>query len=169
MSVPVVADAGPLIALSKLNVLPLLHLLYGQVLLPDAVYLEAVSFGERLGYEDARTLRSYFERQGWRPVSGIAVGAELEASKLDKGEKESLALAAQSRALLLVDDESARHEARRRGVPVRGTLGVLIEAYRRGFLNAEQLRFYFQQLESRPDIWISPSLCRRLLHETLGE
>lgn len=51
---------------------------------------------------------------------------------------------------------------------VRGTLGVLVQAYRAGLITADQLRFYFGQIEERTDIWISPTLCRRLLQEVLG-
>ncbi len=71
-------------------------------------------------------------------------------------------------ALLLMDEERGRKEARRYKVRVRGTLGVLIEAYRRGLITSDQLRLYFSQIEKRTDIWISPSLCRRLLKKVLG-
>jgi predicted nucleic acid-binding protein len=68
----------------------------------------------------------------------------------------------------LIDEEQGRQEVRRRGVTVRGTLGVLIQAYHFGLITADQLRFYFGQIEERMDIWISPALCRRLLQMVLG-
>ena len=49
----VVADAGPLMALAKLNVLPLLKRLYGRVLVSQTVYDEVVTEGLARGYPDA--------------------------------------------------------------------------------------------------------------------
>lgn len=67
-----------------------------------------------------------------------------------------------------MDEEAGREAARQRGVAVRGTLGILIEAYRRELITADRLRLYFAQIEERTDIWISPTLARRLLQEVLG-
>jgi predicted nucleic acid-binding protein len=60
MSGPVIADAGPLMALAKLNLLYLLKQLYGQVLLPQSVFAEVVVEGMRQGFEDAHTHCSSF-------------------------------------------------------------------------------------------------------------
>ena len=78
-------------------------------------------------------------------------------------------LAAERGVMLLIDEEEGRTVARRRGLAVRGTLGMLIEAYRANLIDSDQLRFYFAEIERRADIWISPALCRRLLKETLGK
>lgn len=43
----VVTNAGPLMALAKLNLLPLLHELYHRVHFPGAVYKETVKDGLR--------------------------------------------------------------------------------------------------------------------------
>ncbi len=48
------------------------------------------------------------------------------------------------------------------------TLGVLIQAYHGGLITADQLRFYFGQIEERSDIWISPVLVWRLAREVLA-
>ncbi|MDP2861698.1 MAG: DUF3368 domain-containing protein [Desulfobacterales bacterium] len=44
-----------------------------------------------------------------------------------------------------------------------GSLGVLIEAYKKKHISEDQLRVYFQQISDRKDIWINPDLCKRLL------
>lgn len=163
----VITNAGPLIALAKLNLLHLLEPLYGRVQIPVAVYEEAVVAGTRQGFTDAYTLRSFMQQQAWEPVPAGEMPADLQAATLDRGEKEAIALALADHGLLLIDEELARQQARQRGLTVRGTLGILIEAYRRGLITADQLRLYFQQIQERDDIWISPRLCRRLLQETL--
>jgi predicted nucleic acid-binding protein len=168
MAGPVVSDAGPLMALAKLNLLHLLKRLYGQVHFPHSVYEEAVVEGLRQGFEDAHTLKLFLIQEGWEAVEVKDMPDELASLHLDRGELDSLALALATSALLLIDEARGREEARRYQVRVRGTLGVLIEAYRRGFITSNQLRFYFSQIEKRTDIWISSSLCRRLLQQVLG-
>ena len=168
MTKPVVSDAGPLITLAKLNLLHLLECLYRRGYFPGSVYKEAVVEGLRQGLEDAHTLRLFLIQEGWETMEVENAPDELISLHLDQGELDSLALALAMNALLLIDEERGREEARRHRVKVRGTLGVLIEAYRRGFITSNQLRFYFDQIEERTDIWISPSLCHRLLQEVLG-
>ena len=110
----------------------------------------------------------FLTQEEWEAVKVEDMPDELASLHLDRGERESLALALAMSAHLLIDEERGREEARRYNVSVRGTLGVLIEAYQRDFITSDQLRFYFSQIEERTDIWISPSLCRRLLEETLN-
>ena len=164
----VVANAGPLMVLAKLNLLHLLRQLYGQVQLARSVYDEVVTEGMRQGAEDAHTLQLFLSQEGWRPTEVQDVPNSLMSSHLDQGERESIALTLGRGSLLLVDEERGRAVARQQGVRARGTLGVLIQAYRCGLVTADQLRFYFRQIEERPDIWISPTLCRRLLQEVPG-
>ncbi|HEU4783080.1 MAG TPA: DUF3368 domain-containing protein [Ktedonobacterales bacterium] len=57
------------------------------------------------------------------------------STNLDAGEAAALALALHSSAqLVLLDEQRARREATRLGLPIAGTLTVLLEAKRRGIL-----------------------------------
>jgi predicted nucleic acid-binding protein len=169
MSVPVVSNAGPLMVLAKLNLLHLLKEVYGRVYFSGAVYAEVVQAGIRSGYQDAFTLRQFFNDSGWQPTSDVVLTVQQEAFHLDLGEKESIALALSLRGSLLMDEERGRRYARQSGLLVRGTLGTLVEAHSRGIISPDQLRLYFHQIESRPDIWISPSLTAQLLVRVLGD
>ena len=162
----VLCNAGPLIALGKLNRLELLAELYGQVQIPPGVYVEAVTQGLAVGVPDARTIRLFWQMRGWPIVEVTA--ATLAAYKppviLDRGETEVLAQAQNvSDTLVLLDDETARVEARRLGLHVRGTLGVLSHASRSGILSFPQAELLIQEIASRPDIWIGPKLCEEVL------
>lgn len=64
-----------------------------------------------------------------------------------------------------MDEECGRAVARQKGLAMRGSLGILIEAYRKKLINESQLRFYFKQMSERKDIWISPNLGTRLLEK----
>jgi len=65
--------------------------------------------------------------------------------------------------LVLLDDETARAEARRVGLHVRGTLGVLAQAHRQGLLSFPQLELLINEIAARPDIWIATRLCEQVL------
>jgi predicted nucleic acid-binding protein len=167
----VLCNAGPLIALGKLNRLELLAELYELVRVPRAVYDEAVTQGLALGMPDARTIRLFWQAKGW-PIIEVAVDT-LSAYKpsviLDSGETEVLALA-QTRpdALVLLDDEMARSEARRLKLRVRGTLGVLAQAYHAKIISLPDIELLIQEIAARPDIWISVRLCEQTLQGLRG-
>ena len=165
MTSNVVTDAGPLMVFSKLNVLHLLKQLYQRVLIPLAVYNETVEKGMQRGFEDARILRLFLQYNQWEPIEVHNIPATIHSATLDQGEKEAIALALSQNVMLLIDEERGREIARQHGLTVHGSLGVFIEAYRKHVMSFEQLRFYFTEINSRPDIWISPTLCRRLLQQ----
>jgi predicted nucleic acid-binding protein len=155
-----------LMALAKLNALPLLKRLYGMVIISQKVYEEVVIEGLARGYSDVAVVELFWEQQRWSPmvVEPEEIPRELRGVRLDPEERESLYLASKSReTLLLVDDEVARAIARERGIQIKGTLGFLVEAFRKKLLPLEELEFLFAQIEKREDIWISPDLCRQVL------
>jgi predicted nucleic acid-binding protein len=169
---PVVSNAGPLITLAKLNLLHLLRELYGRVHIPRSVYEETVVEGMRQGYEDARTLHLFLDQIGWKPeeVDLAGVPADLQQAHLDRGERDTVAMALTlGNGLVLADETAAREAARAFRLPVRGSLGVLIEAYQRSLIDADQLRLYFAELARRQDIWVNRRLVEHLLREVLGD
>ena len=64
---------------------------------------------------------------------------------------------------VLVYDEDARTQARRRGPPVRGTIGIVVEAHRRALLKLPEIELLLNELSARPDIRISAKLCAQIL------
>lgn len=152
--------------LGKLNRLDLLADLYSEVQIPRAVYDEVLTRGLSRGAPDAFTIRLFWQHQAW-PIVDIPV-ANLASYKppvtLHRGEIEVLILAQMLNAsLILLDDEVARAEARRLGLQLRGTLGILVQAYRQGLLSFSQVELLIQEIAARPDIWISAKLCQQVL------
>ena len=161
----VLSNAGPLIALSKLNRLTLLSELYGAVQVPRTVYEEVV---KDQGRPDALTARLFLQHFQW-PILEASSGV-LEDFRpsvaLDAGERELLALARDLRdPLLLLDDEVARFEARRLGFRLKGTLGALVQAYRTGLLPFRGVELLILEIAARPDIWIGEKLCHSVLED----
>ena len=162
----VVCDSGPLIALAKLNRLQVLIDLWGTVQITDTVYEESVVFGQAHGAPDALTIRLFWQQHQLPvvPVPAIVLAAYQPALALDPGEHATFALALTlNDVLVLVDDEEARSEARRLGLPIRGTLGVLVAAYRQALLTLSEVELLINEVAARPDIWISAALCAQVL------
>jgi predicted nucleic acid-binding protein len=162
----VLCDASPLMTLGKLNRLDLLAGLFGEVQIPRAVYDEVVTQGLARGEGDAFTVRLFWQRQRW-PIVDVPeamLSAYVPSVILDPGELEVLALALSlADPLVLLDDETARAEARRLKLRLRGTLGVLALAYRQGLLSLGQTELLIREIAARPDIWIAARLCEQVL------
>jgi len=126
----VVADAGPLIGLARIDRLDLLRRLFRQVIIPEAVAAELCMDSALSG---AKVL-SAASRQGWlKTVSVSGVRPELLAV-VDRGEAEAITFAERKGALLLIDEATGRTAAVRCGVRVFGTGAVLIRAKETGLI-----------------------------------
>jgi predicted nucleic acid-binding protein len=122
---PVVADTTPLIVLAGVGMLDLLPHLYDAITIPDAVRDEL-----RAGAEP----HPDFELLPWLTVAAVEPDAELRDA-LDSGEAAAITLAIRlgARAVLL-DERRGRRIAQARGLPVVGTLGVLLAAKQAGLV-----------------------------------
>ncbi len=118
----VVADSSPLIALERIGRLDILSGLFGAVVVPTAVAKEIAAKG---------FLSSWMIEQALPNPTDV----RLHESVLHAGEREAIELALQTKAdRLLLDDEPARRLAQDFGLPVTGTLGVLILGKRAGLV-----------------------------------
>jgi predicted nucleic acid-binding protein len=130
----VVADTTPLLYLARTGLLDLLPRLFRRVIVPRTVWEELVV--ARPDAEDVPTLRA----ATWLEIDPGADGSAQMlalADNLDPGEAAAIALALLRGAdLLLIDDLDGRRAATARGLSIRGTLGVLVEATRAGLLPA---------------------------------
>jgi len=101
-------------------------------------------------------------RQGPRHCERV----ESEISE-GKGEKEAIALALDLSALVVLDDKRARSYARRVGLRLTGTLGVLLRLHRMG-LASRTLEEDLRLLEEA-DMRITPELRRMVLAADPGK
>jgi hypothetical protein len=154
----VVSDASPIISLAAVRQFDLLHKLYAEIIIPDAVRHEIT----RGGLSAAGT--SEIEAADWmlaHTVKDRALVAALEL-ELDAGEAEAIALAVETQAeLLLMDERRGRRVAARLGCRVVGVLGVLVEAKQHEHLPA--VRPILDQLGSEAGFRMSPALYERVL------
>ena len=127
----VVSDSSPLIHLSQIGRLQLLKKLFGKLIIPQAVYREVViEGGEKPGSKEVR-------EASWITVMEIRNKRlkRLLQFQLDEGEAEAIVLALETKAsLILLDDREARLQARRLGLRITGTPGILLRAKKLGLI-----------------------------------
>ena len=129
----VVADAGPPRYLVLIDYIELLPRLFGKVVLPDVVRDELSAPGA-----PAQVRAWLASSPPWLEAGSAHAAEKLLSPKLDKGERAAIALAMELGAtLVLMDDRAGVDEARRRGIQMTGTLGVLVLAAQRGFVDLE--------------------------------
>jgi predicted nucleic acid-binding protein len=123
----VVADAGPLVALGRLDRLVLLSAVFQQVQVPHIVLAECLL---RRDLADAQRIEAAVAGGALLPCDGPSV----EAAGLGAGERAAIGRAQEIGAALLADDQAARACAARLGIVAIGTLGVLVKAQRLGLV-----------------------------------
>ena len=128
----VICDTSPLQYLHQLGQLHLLPSLVQRIIVPEAVK-EELAQGRRRGFElpDPTQL-------DWAVIRSPASAPALRLiHDLGAGESEALALALEIQdSLIILDDALARKEAEILGIPLTGTLGLLIDAKRAGLIPA---------------------------------
>lgn len=121
---PVVADASVLIALSNIGQLDLLEPLVGEIVIPPEVAREAAP-GVAL--------------PPWVRIRALGRPLDLRVSEasLHRGESEAVSLALELTAeRLILDDLPARKLAKKLGLSIVGTAGLVFLAKRKGLIAA---------------------------------
>lgn len=127
----IVADAGPLIALAKVDQLVLLQVLFGRR--RCSTHRDVGSAGKaKPGISPYSSGVGYLYHLA--PVANNAPNVKLATQGLDLGEAEAVALAAVQGVPLLIDDAAGRKAALKVGIQVIGTVGVLLHAKQIGHI-----------------------------------
>ena len=154
----VVADTSPLRYLILIEHVHVLPTLYGRVIVPPAVIMELTQ--ERTPDLVKEWLSNMPE---WLHVQAPMQALTSPGMVLGAGELEAIALAAELSAdALLMDDRDGRQEAKRLGVPVPGTLRVLMDASEHGLAHLPSAFDRLRQTNFRA----SEQLLKRLLEHS---
>lgn len=143
----VIANAGPLIALAKINQLQLLPSLFGKVVMTQSVADECL----RGQSADALLIEQALTSEWLQCVDNPDFKHPLSRS-LGLGEQSSIAYALQSNgnALLILDDALARKQALRKQLLIVGTAALLFAAQRKTLIpDAEALIAELRQMGYR--------------------
>lgn len=135
--VVVIADAGPLIALAKIEQLQLLAKLFPKLTVTQSVVDECL----RNQTNDSLLIKQALA-DGWLQSVANPVFKHPLSRSLGIGEQSSIELALQStdKTLLILDDLLARKQALRKQLDIIGTAALLFTAQRKGLIaDAEQV------------------------------
>ncbi len=128
----IIADAGPIIALCKVEPPGLLEQLFDNCCITESVYNEVISGND----ESVDCLKLAVQEKRVTIESSHVIMLELE-TVLDIGEATSISLAMEKTdCALLIDESKGRHIAKQLNIPVIGLAGLLILAKKKQIINS---------------------------------
>ncbi|MBT4498935.1 MAG: hypothetical protein HOC74_14495 [Gemmatimonadetes bacterium] len=144
MAQEVVADAGPLISLEKLeDGHAFLCLLYRRIIIPPKVL-------EEVAVENHAVLSDYLKERGMEDFVVVQTPSKIpslpELNRLHDGESQAIALALELDLPLLIEETAGRRIALGIGLQVSGIAGQLLKAFREDLLEKEDARRKLQEL-----------------------
>ena len=150
----VIADTTPLNYLILTDLTQILLELFGEIVIPQAV------FNELQAPQAPDKVRTWLaHRPEWLVVREVQQ-EDATLAHLDPGEREAITLAQELQAdLLLLDERLGRQEATNRGFNVAGTIGLLDRAGARGAIDVPTAVARLRQINFR----VSPRLLMALL------
>lgn len=154
----VVSNTSPLTNLAAIGQFHLLEALYGQILIADGVWAELNAFNTAWpGSQEVATASWIARKSAHNKQSVLALQRDL-----DRGEAETIVLALQAGAdLVLMDEHDGRYAAQRFGLRVVGVLGILIEAKNRVLI--ERLKPNLDALRQQAGFYMHKSLYEQVL------
>lgn len=149
----VVSDTSPINYLVLLGEIECLQKLFGEIIIPQAVFDELQQTGTPKAVSDWIDSRpNWLEIQNAETID--------ETITLGAGEREAISLAVELNAdLVLIDDRKARRAAIEHGLNIAGTINILESASKRGFVNLSEA---FQKL-GQTNFRIAPDLLAEIL------
>lgn len=125
----VVTDTGPLLALARIDRIPLLATLFDQCWVTQSVVDECLAKPEHM---DAIRVQQALDQAILVCVPDPEPRKSLQA--LDAGERTAIELAIRQQCSALIDEKKGRKLAQEHGITIVGTVGVLLLAHHHGLL-----------------------------------
>jgi predicted nucleic acid-binding protein len=148
-----------LIGIARVGHLSILQGIYSSVTIPPRVFEELNTSSNKPG---AKVLSEAISAS-WLQIVELKkpIDSAILRLLIDAGESESIQLALEQNArLLIIDDKKGRKAAKSRGIHVIGTGGILISAKKAGLLN--EISQVLNNLAGA-GYRLSPDLCNRIL------
>lgn len=122
-----VVNASPLILFSRIGRLDLIERLAPAILIPDSV-IEEVRAGQ---HKDPTAATALLWAEQYQ-VENVTVAASIEHWDLGPGESQAIAHSVGASRWAVLDDRAARRCAIAHGIPVIGSLGVVLRSKKSG-------------------------------------
>lgn len=156
----VVSDTTPIISLMKAGQLELLQKLFGFVCIPKAVYRELTE--NKTFLEEVKIVQECEFLYVEEVDNEKSVVILQNFTGLDAWESESIILADEKQSdVLLMDEHKGRQVAKKMGITITGTIGILTQAFDEGMLTKEDVEECIERLKES-GLRISEKLYQRL-------
>ena len=150
-----ISNASPLIIFGKLNKLELLYELFGKIIISQAVYEEVVENGMKIKAPEAMLIKNQIEN-GKIIIKKLNQEFQKKAkllediyASLDYGESETIALALEMKEKdVLIDERVARNVAKLEGLTPKGSLYILLMAYKKKKLTENEIKNLVTEMTS---------------------
>jgi len=143
----VVSDTTPLISLLKIDRIGLLEKLFGQVLIPQAVFDELTADERFKNEADQIRQRQFIKVKAVQNPESASI--LKRATGLDQGESEAIILTDELHAdVLLMDEAKGRAVSFQMGLKIMGTIGILLAAYEENELTEKEVRECVEGLQN---------------------
>jgi predicted nucleic acid-binding protein len=134
----VVSDTTPIISMLKINKLHLLNKLFGEILIPNAVYNELTT--SKKFEEEANQIKEC----NFIKIVAVENNKDIERFRsttgLDLGESEAIIYSNKNGVdFLLMDEAKGRIVAKQMGLNIMGTIGILMQAYDDEFITKDEI------------------------------
>ena len=156
----IVSDTTPIISLMKIEQLYLLEKMFGYIVIPKAVYDE-LTVNEKFAKEILKIKEAEFVKVG-EVKNDSSVNILRNVTGLDAGESEAIVMEGEKEAdLLLMDEHKGRQVAKKLGIKITGTIGILLQAFDEGMMSKEDVKKCILVLKES-NIRISDNLCKKV-------
>lgn len=154
----VVSNTSPLTNLASIGQIDLLHKLYKEIHIPEGVWQELNAYGKRwpgsVEVEQAEWIQRHIVKD-----QNLVTALQKD---IDRGEAESIVLALELQAtLIILDEQKGRYIAERMGLEVTGVIGVLLSAKSQDLV--ESIRPYLDILKQEAGFYISDTVYDKAL------
>ena len=154
----IVSNTSPITSLSVIGLFDVLHHLYAKIHIPEGVWQELNAYGKSWPGSSEVAKADWIEKH--RPQNQALVRA-LQRD-LDLGESETISLALELQAdLVLLDEKPGRRAAQRFGLRPLGVVGILLEAKKAALIL--HIRPHLDALREEAGFYISEALFHAVL------
>jgi predicted nucleic acid-binding protein len=141
----VVSDAGPLIHLAQIGQLQLLKNLFNSVIITAKVKNETVDQGINHGFVDSQIIGKAIQ-DGWITIEHVSeqLAGSIErlviGENISQADAETLLMAKNKNAELLVDDKVVADLAKMYGIRIWNTWTILLESLSEDFIEVQDIK-----------------------------
>lgn len=155
----VVSNTSPLTNLAAIGQFSLLESLFGKITITPAVMNELTAKGKK--WPGAKEV----EASDWIEINSVnnSLSVDVLRMDLDMGESETIILALELNAsLVLLDEQAGRYTAQHFGLKPMGVVGLLVRAKKIGLLT--QIRPLLDDLRQKAGFYLSQSIYHHALN-----